>query len=74
MAVSRNIWDVVAHQVGVSCEPEIFEKDLDSDDYFIIISSDGIWDTMSSADVVGFIFQKMETNREMQLIWQNMNK
>ena len=64
LAVSRSIGDVVAHQVGVSCEPEIFEKELDSDDHFIVIGSDGVWDAMSSCEVVGFIFQKMETNRE----------
>ena len=64
LAVSRSIGDVVAHQVGVSCEPEIFEKELDSDDHFIVIGSDGVWDAMSSCEVVGFIFQKMETNKE----------
>ena len=64
LAVSRSIGDVVAHQVGVSCEPEIFEKELDSDDHFIVIGSDGVWDAMSSCEVVGFIFQKMETNRD----------
>ena len=26
LAVSRSIGDIVAHEVGVSCEPEIFEK------------------------------------------------
>ena len=64
LAVSRSIGDVVAHQVGVSCEPEIFEKELDSDDHFIVIGSDGVWDAMSSCEVVGFIFQKMETNKD----------
>ena len=64
LAVSRSIGDIVAHEVGVSCEPEIFEKELDGDDHFIVIGSDGIWDAMSSCEVVGFIFQKMETNKE----------
>ena len=49
------------HEVGVSCEPEVFEKELDSDAHFIVIGSDGIWDSMSSCEVVGFVFQKMET-------------
>ena len=31
LAVSRSIGDIVAHEVGVSCEPEIFEKELDSE-------------------------------------------
>ena len=61
LAVARSIGDIVAHEVGVSCEPEVFEKELDSDDHFIVIGSDGIWDSMSSCEVVGFIFQKMET-------------
>ena len=64
LAVARSIGDLVVHEVGVSCEPEIFEKELDSDDHFIVIGSDGIWDAMSSCEVVGFIFQKMETDRE----------
>ena len=63
LAVSRSIGDIVAHEVGVSCEPEIFEKELDSDDHFIVIGSDGIWDAMSSCEVVGFIFQKMESQK-----------
>ncbi|MCQ2821310.1 MAG: protein phosphatase 2C domain-containing protein [archaeon] len=41
LAVARSIGDVVAHEVGVSCEPEVFEKELDADDHFIIIGSDG---------------------------------
>ena len=66
LAVARSIGDIVAHEVGVSCEPEVFEKELDSDDHFIVIGSDGIWDSMSSCEVVGFIFQKMETeSKEM---------
>ena len=63
LALSRSIGDIVAHEVGVSCEPEIFEKELDSDDHFIVIGSDGIWDAMSSCEVVGFIFQKMESQK-----------
>ena len=63
LAVSRSIGDIVAHEVGVSCEPEIFEKELDGDDHFIVIGSDGIWDAMSSCEVVGFIFQKMENQK-----------
>ena len=61
LAVARSIGDIVAHEVGVSCEPEVFEKELDSDDHFIVIGSDGIWDSMSNCEVVGFVFQKMET-------------
>ena len=45
----------VANEVGVSCEPEVFGKELDSDDHFIVIKFDGICDAMSSCEVVGWI-------------------
>ena len=62
--VSRSIEDIVAHEVGVSCEPDVFEKELDSDDHFIVIGSEGIWDAMNSFEVVGFVFQKMENDKD----------
>ena len=61
LAVARSIGNIFEHEVGVSCEPEVFEKELNSDSHFIVIGSDGIWDSMSSCEVVGFVFQKMET-------------
>ena len=67
---SRNIGGILAHEAGVSCEPEISEKELESDDHYIIIGFDGIWDAMSNCEVVGFIFQKMESQKSkcVQLI------
>jgi len=64
LAVSRTIGDIMAHECGVSSEPEVIEKELDSDDKFIVIGSDGIWDVMSSPEVVGFIFDKMELEKK----------
>lgn len=64
LAVSRTIGDLMAHECGVSSEPEVIEKDLDSDDKFVVIGSDGIWDVMSSPEVVGFIFDKMELDKK----------
>jgi integrin-linked kinase-associated serine/threonine phosphatase 2C len=61
LAVSRTIGDIVAHECGVSYEPEIIEKEIDPEqDQFIVIASDGVWDAMSSIEVVGFIFDKMD--------------
>lgn len=65
LAVARSVGDLVAHEVGVSCEPEVFEKELDADDHFIVIGSDGIWDAMSSCEVVGYIFKKMDESKEL---------
>lgn len=60
LAVSRSLGDVFGHTVGISNLPEVSYKMLEELDYFIIIGSDGIWDVMNSAEVVGYIFEKLE--------------
>jgi len=60
LAVSRSLGDLFGHTVGVSAEPEISYKELDGEDRFIVIGSDGIWDVMNSAEVVGLIYEKCD--------------
>jgi len=55
IAITRSFGDLVAHKIGVSADPEITSKDIDGDDKFIVMGSDGVWDVMSSAEAVGFI-------------------
>jgi serine/threonine protein phosphatase PrpC len=55
LAMSRSFGDDLAHQIGVICEPEIFEYELKEEDKFIIIASDGIWEFMSNQDCVDII-------------------
>jgi len=65
LAVSRSLGDIVAHDCGVSFEPEVIDKEIEPDDVFVVIGSDGIWDLMSSPEVVGFIFDKSENKKEI---------
>lgn len=58
LAVARSLGDLFGHTVGVIPEPEVSHKELDHDDRFIVIGSDGIWDVMNSAEVVGYVFDK----------------
>jgi integrin-linked kinase-associated serine/threonine phosphatase 2C len=62
LAVSRSLGDLFGHSVGVSEEPEISYKDIDGDDKFVVIGSDGIWDVMNSAEAVGLVFEKIQEN------------
>lgn len=55
IAITRSLGDLVAHKIGVSADPEVTSKDIDPDDKFIVLGSDGVWDVMSSAEAVGFI-------------------
>jgi len=66
LAVSRSLGDLFGHTVGVSDEPEISYKDIDPDDKFVAIGSDGIWDVMNSAEVIGLIFEKLSENNTLQ--------
>ena len=66
LAVSRSLGDVFGHTVGVSAIPEISYKLLEENDCFIIIGSDGVWDVMSSPEVVGYVFEKIEK----EITWQ----
>lgn len=55
LAVARTLGDLHGHKIGVSAEPEIEVWDIDINDVFVVIGSDGVWDVMSSAEAVGFI-------------------
>jgi len=55
LAMSRSFGDEVAASVGTISEPEIQTFDITSDDKFIIIASDGIWEFISSNECVNII-------------------
>ncbi|KAJ9520745.1 hypothetical protein QJQ45_007617 [Haematococcus lacustris] len=57
LAMSRALGDVLAHQVGVVSEPEHSVHELCSDDRFIILASDGVWEFISSQEAVDIIAQ-----------------
>ncbi len=52
LAMSRSIGDTLAHKVGVSNIPEIFEYNINSvKPIAIIVASDGVWEFMSNEQV-----------------------
>ncbi len=55
LAMSRSLGDKVAQQVGVICDPEIFEMKLTPDDKFLIIASDGIWEFIPNDKAVELV-------------------
>lgn len=54
LAVSRSIGDAKLKPY-VTAEPEIVEHGVENDDLFLVIASDGVWDTMSSDLVAKFV-------------------
>ena len=51
--MTRSIGDMAATSVGVTARPEItFFPNLNKDDKFIVIASDGLWDRMSNHEIM----------------------
>lgn len=65
IAMSRTLGDFQAKKIGLISIPEIDHLWLKSRDKFVVLASDGVWDVMSSAEVVGFVLrQEAEWNNE----------
>ena len=48
LAMARSIGDHAVKNVGVIAEPEVKVFDLNADDKFLIIASDGVWEFVSN--------------------------
>lgn len=53
--MSRSIGDMVATEVGVTSEAEIFEYEITKENKYIIIASDGVWEFLSNNDVMEIV-------------------
>ena len=52
LAMSRSFGDYVAHQVGVSSEPEILTEQINQNSKFMVIASDGVWEFFNNKQVM----------------------
>jgi len=55
LAMARSIGDDIAATVGVHATPEIKVHDLTDRDRFMVVASDGVWEFLSSEDVVEIV-------------------
>ena len=78
LAMSRSIGDLVASSVGVISEPEFKTRVIGKDDAFIVIASDGLWEFMSSNEVVQIIGRMLDNNKSQficdELVTQAVRK
>ena len=54
LSISRSIGDVLAHEIGVISTPEVLEHEI-TNGLFIVMASSGIWDYISTEEVVELI-------------------
>ena len=77
LAMTRSFGDRVAATVGVISEPEIKEFDLDINDKFMIIASDGIWEFISSqecVDIISNFYDKNDIKGCCQFLYEESSK
>ena len=53
--MTRSIGDLVAASVGVSWEPEVTKYKISTNDRFMIIASDGVWEFLENQAVIELI-------------------
>ena len=74
LAMSRSFGDRVAHSVGVSAEPEIKEYTLTREDKFFIIASDGLFEFISSQEIVDIVKDCYVSHGDITELCENLYK
>lgn len=61
--MSRSFGDSIVHSLGVSCEPEITEHEIDTNDAFLICATDGVWDVIDNNQAVQIVHTHLTSTR-----------
>lgn len=63
LAMTRSIGDTVLSEFGVSPVPEVTYTRLCAADAFMVLASDGVWEFMTSQEVVDFVGKMLAAGR-----------
>jgi serine/threonine protein phosphatase PrpC len=81
IAMTRTLGDLQAKKIGLISDPEIEHIELNPNDRFIVMGSDGLWDVMESNEVVGFVLQHEQREtvaealvQEARSRWEELNR
>ena len=64
LAMTRSLGDKIAHNIGVSDEPEIKKFFYDGSEKFIVIASDGLWEYINSDYCIKIVKKFYEEKKE----------
>lgn len=60
LAMSRSIGDHAVKNIGVIANPEVKVYDINGDDQFMILATDGIWEFISSQEAANIVWGVLE--------------
>lgn len=69
-AFTRSFGDSIAEELGVCAEPEIFKYEMSSDDKFMIVASDGVWEFITNKEVVEIAKKADDPQEAACLLWK----
>ena len=74
LSMSRAIGDTMSSPLGVICEPEVKVIDIQPNDVFILLCSDGIWEFITSQEAVDIVYKAGNSptkacNKLLALAW-----
>ncbi|RKP05315.1 phosphatase 2C-like domain-containing protein, partial [Thamnocephalis sphaerospora] len=62
IVVSRSLGDDVAQRLGVLCDPDVAVHNLTSEDRYLLLATDGVWDGMSSQAAITLVDRAARSN------------
>ena len=62
LILTRSIGDKEMKKYGVINEPSIYKKEIDCDDKYLILASDGVWDVVGEDDVFNLSKNNIESD------------
>lgn len=71
IAISRSLGDVTFEKF-LSHQPDIVKHEIQKDDEFLIIASDGLWDVITSQEAVNFVKEQLKKNNKDYEITANL--
>jgi len=74
LAMSRSIGDHVVNAVGVIAEPVVTKYELKEEDSFLVIATDGVWEFLSSQEVVDMVNHDLRQGKGSSEACQNLIK
>ena len=65
-------YHAVVVKIEISAYPDIKHHDVTSEDEFMILACDGIWNVMSSQEAVDFVRDRLEKDTKISDILEEM--
>ena len=75
LSISRSLGDLLAHHIGVTSEPQVAVREIESGDKFMTIATDGVWSHLAPEEVGEIVgeFGLKDAQTTCDLITQKIN-